>query len=95
MEDKKYEAEFLQLVMGLQGSAWMMLGKVANPITGKVERNIEAARSAIDTLMMLKEKTRGNLSQTEEDYLSDAIQQLQMNYMDEKDKPEEEVKQKE
>ncbi|MBU4501240.1 MAG: DUF1844 domain-containing protein, partial [Nanoarchaeota archaeon] len=63
MEDKeKNEAMFMQLIMGLQSSAWMLLGKVANPITGKMEKNLEGAKVTIDTIMMLKEKTKGNLS---------------------------------
>ena len=78
MEDDKklYEAQFMQLVMTLQSSAWMMLGKVTNPATGKIEKHLDAAKATIDTLMMLKEKTRGNLSKTEEDFLSNALQQL-------------------
>jgi|GEM_PF-355553 len=81
--EKVDEVLFYQLVMGLHGSAWMMLGKVANPMTGGVERNLEAARATIDTLAMLKAKTVGNLSEEEEAYLSNILQQLQLNYVDE------------
>jgi hypothetical protein len=88
--EKLYEAEFLQLVIGLHGSAWMLLGKVANPMTGKVERNLDAAKATIDTLAMLKAKTQGNLSKDEEDYLSNILQQLQLNYVDEAGKSVEE-----
>jgi len=87
MEDKeKNEAMFMQLIMGLQSSAMMLLGKVANPVTGKVEKNIEAAKATIDTLMMMKEKTKGNLSKVEEDYLNNTLNQLQLNYVEGKDK---------
>jgi hypothetical protein len=94
MEEAKYESEFMQLVMGLQGSAWMLLGKIANPITGTQEKNIEGAKAVIETLLMLKEKTRGNLSRAEESLLNGALQQLQLNYVDEmnkgiEEKPEE------
>ncbi len=93
MEEKeKNEAMFMQLIMGLQSSAWMLLGKVANPVTGKVEKNLEAAKATIDTLMMIKEKTKGNLTKVEEDYLNNTINQLQLNYVEEKDKKEEEKK---
>lgn len=83
--DKKemYEAQFMQLVMSLQGSAWMMLGKVMNPMTGKVEKDLEAAKATIDALLMLSEKTEGNLSKDEKEFLNNSIQELQMNYMDE------------
>ncbi len=84
--EKMDDVLFLQLVMGLHGSAWMLLGKVVNPVTGGVERNLEAAKATIDTLAMLKAKTLGNLSKEEEAYLSNILQQLQLNYVDEADK---------
>lgn len=77
------DALFMQLVMGLHGSAWMMLGKVMNPLTEKMEKNLDGAKAGIDTLMMLKDKTRGNLSKTEDEFLSNIIQQLQINYVEE------------
>lgn len=82
------EHEFMQLVIGLQGSCWMLLGKMANPVTGKQERDLDAAKSVIDTLLMLKEKTRGNLSKEEQSVLDLALQQLQLNYVDELSKPD-------
>lgn len=82
-EEKMQEALFMQLVVGLQSSGWMMLGKTPNPITGKIEKDLDAAKATIETLRMLKTKTRGNLSKTENDYLSNSIQQLQLNYVEE------------
>jgi hypothetical protein len=82
----EYESEFMQLVMGLQGSAWMLLGKIANPVTGKQEKHLDGARSVIDTLLMLKEKTKGNLSKAEDSLLNSSITQLELNYVDEVNK---------
>ena len=82
--ENKNEAIFMQLIMGLQSSAWMLMGKVANPVTGKVEKNLEAAKATIDTLIMLQEKTKSNLTKVEEDYLNNTISQLQLNYVEEK-----------
>ena len=99
MEDEQqiHEAQFMQLIMSLQGSAWMMLGKTMNPMTGKIDKNLEAAKSAIDTLVMLKAKTKGNLSKTEDDFLSNTLQQLQINFVEEskaeKEKPAEDKSQ--
>jgi len=97
-EDKMHEAQFMQLVMSMQSSAWIMLGKTINPMTGTIEKNLEVARSIIDTLLMLKAKTKGNLSKTEDAFLSNAIQQLQINFVEEmnnseKEKSKEEQKQ--
>ena len=82
--ENKNEAIFMQLIMGLQSSAWMLMGKVANPVTGKVEKNLEAAKATIDTLIMLQEKTKSNLTKVEEDYLNSTISQLQLHYVEEK-----------
>lgn len=91
-EATKMDLEFMQLVMGLHGSAWMMLGKVANPMTGKMDKNIDGAKATIDTLMMIQRKTMGNLSKEEEKFLSNTIQQLQLNYVEEaRSKPNEPV----
>ncbi len=89
-EDKMHEAQFMQLVMGMQSSAWMMLGKTINPMTGTIEKNLEAAKSIIDTLLILKAKTKGNLSRTEDSFLSNAIQQLQINFVEEMNNSEKE-----
>jgi len=47
--DKGREAAlFLQLVLGLQQAAMVALGKLMNPMSGKIERNLEGARNTID-----------------------------------------------
>lgn len=74
---------FLQFVFGLMQSGMMQLGKIVNPVTGKIEKDLSAAQSTIDLLMMLREKTRGNLDKTESDMLNNAISTLQLNYVDE------------
>ncbi|MEI6633581.1 MAG: DUF1844 domain-containing protein [Chlamydiota bacterium] len=81
--NKLHEARFLSLVLSLHGSAWMAMGKVANPMTGKVEKDIEAARGSIDLLETLRVKTRGNLTREEEKILANALGVLQLNFVDE------------
>jgi len=70
----------------------MLLGKVANPMSGKIEKNMEAAKATIDTLEMLKAKTKGNLSKEEEELVNGAVQQLQVNFVSESEKPDAEQK---
>ena len=48
---------FMQLVMMFQGAAYQQMGKVMNPATQKVERNLEQAKGSIDMIGMLEEKT--------------------------------------
>jgi hypothetical protein len=76
-------SEFLQLIMGLESSGWITLGKIANPMTGALEKDLESAKHVIDTLTMLKEKTKGNLSKSEESILNGALQNLQLNFVEE------------
>jgi len=77
------EGVFATLVLGLHSSAWISLGKVANPLTGKVERDLDGARHTIGVLEMLKEKTRGNLDEEEAKLVDGCISTLQMNYIEE------------
>jgi PBP1b-binding outer membrane lipoprotein LpoB len=77
------EILFLQLVSMFQVAAMQHLGKIVSPITNKVERELDQAKATIDILDMVKEKTEGNLSTTEEDFLTKALFELHMNYVDE------------
>ncbi|MEJ2052188.1 MAG: DUF1844 domain-containing protein [Calditrichota bacterium] len=79
---------FTYLVSTFYSSAWMQMGKMANPITNKVERDLQQAQFSIDLLDMLKEKTQGNLSDDESNLLEHAIKELKMNYMEEVKKDE-------
>ena len=77
------ELLFLQLVSMFQMAAMQQLGKIANPVSNEVERDLEQAKFSIDILDALKEKTDGNLSEAEKDYLEKVLFELHMNYVDE------------
>ena len=83
------EELFTYLVSTFYSSAWMQMGKMANPMTNKVERDLNQAQFTIDLLDMLQEKTKGNLSEDEDKLLTHAVKELKMNYMEEmkKEKP--------
>lgn len=74
---------FLQIVLGLQQAAMVSLGKLLNPISGKIERNLEGARNTIDTLAAIDARTRGNLEPDEQRVLTQVLTDLRMNYVDE------------
>ena len=59
------------------------LGKLMNPMTGKLERNLEAAKNTIDTLGAIEARTRGNLEPDEQRVLAQVLTDLRMNYVDE------------
>ena len=74
---------YYQLVLSMQAATMQHLGKVMSPVTGKVERNLEAARYSIDMLEMLQRKTVGNLSSDEQKLLDHVLHELRLNYLDE------------
>jgi hypothetical protein len=74
-------ALFLQLVLGLQQSGMMSLGKLMNPITRRIEQNLELAKDTIETLEALDGRTRGNLEPDEERVLRQVLTELRMNYV--------------
>lgn len=76
-------ALFLQLVLGLQQAAMVALGKLMNPMSGRIERNLDAAKNTIDTLGAIEARTRGNLESDEQRVLSQVLTELRLNYVDE------------
>ena len=80
---------FQALVLQLSQAAWAALGKVPNPITGTIERNLEAARLHIDTLAAVEKRTHGNLDETESKLLQRVLRDLQLNYVEESKRPDE------
>ncbi len=80
------EMYFAQLIAIFHSSAMVALGKLKNPATDKIERNLEQAKQAIDMLETLREKTKGNLSSTEQRMLDLALTELRLNFVDESNK---------
>ncbi len=74
---------FLQLVLMFQTAAFQQMGKIQNPITKKIERDLNQAKFSIDILGMLQDKTDGNLSPEEKKFLEHVLFELRMNYLDE------------
>ncbi len=96
---------FMYLVSSFELAAMQGLGKINNPVSGKIEKNIEQAQFAIDVLDMIRDKSKNNLSEFEIRFLENVASQLKLNYIDElnrkpdeekkhePDKPEDEIKQ--
>jgi len=84
--EQKQQALFMQLVLMFQQAAWQQLGKIPNPISNKIERNLEQARNSIDMLDMLKARTQNNLKDEEAKLLEEVLRTLKLNYVDEVDR---------
>ena len=87
---KKEDQLFIHLVNTFVQSAWISLGKVKNPVSDSLERNMEQATYYIDLLDMLQTKMKGNLSEWEEQYIIHSLSELKLNYIDEQKKGVEE-----
>lgn len=82
--NQKMEANFSVLTMSLASSAIMALGLAPDPQTQKIHKDKNMAKFNIDLLIMLKEKTKGNLAKEESQFLDSVISDLQMKYVQDK-----------
>ncbi len=76
-----FKLDFSTFIMSLTSSAFYHLGDIADPETGKTETNLPAVQQTIDMLIMLKEKTQGNLSEEEGKLLEQLTYELQMKFV--------------
>lgn len=82
----KNAALFFNLVMIFQSEAMRQMGKIKNPMTDKIDRDMDHAQFSIDMLDMLAARTKGNLAKEEEEFLNHVIRELKLNYVDEVNK---------
>jgi hypothetical protein len=85
-ESEKESALFMGLVLMFHAAAMQHMGKTKNPLSDKIERNLEQAQFVIDTLDAIASKTKGNLSEEETRFLANVIKELKLNYVEELDK---------
>jgi hypothetical protein len=74
-------ASFSVLVTMLASQAMVALGRMPDPVAGKVVVRHRLARHYIDTLSMLEEKTRGNLQPEETALLDAVLHDLRMSFV--------------
>ena len=83
---------FITLVSSLSSQAWIQMGKLKNPVSDKIEKNLEAASMSIDMLAMIQEKTKNNLNDYESKLLEQSVNDLKMNFVFEKNQSDESSK---
>jgi len=71
---------FENFVFGLYNTASIHMG-IRDPETGELIQNLSLARHTIDTLGMIQEKTKGNLTATESNLLENVLYNLRMGYL--------------
>ncbi len=65
-------------VFHLASQVGMALGETENPMTGRRETDLRAARFLIDTIAMLDAKTAGNRTPEEDEYLKGVLTNLRL-----------------
>lgn len=75
------EITFPSFIFSLSSTAFVSLGAVPDPETGKTEKNLPLAKQTIDLLGLLREKTRNNLSPEEDHLLDHLLYDLRMAYV--------------
>ncbi len=82
-EDTSAQApDFKFFITTLAIQAAICLGIMNNPVTNQKEENLTQAKFIIDTLDMLKEKTKGNLNQEEAEVLENMLYDLRMQFLE-------------
>ncbi len=71
---------FIEFVLMQAQNAAFTLGQIPHPQTGKAEVNLDMAQLLIDQLVMIQEKTKGNLNTDESRILAGTISNLQMGF---------------
>ena len=72
---------FTEFLMGVASSAFIYLGLVEHPATGRRQVDLNAAKESIDMLVMLRNKTKGNLTRGEEKFFEDLLADLRMQFV--------------
>jgi len=75
------EVTFTTLIMSLNSSALFHLGDIQDPDTGQTGRDLVLAKHTIDTLQLLKDRTKGNLTDKEEELLGHVLADLKLRYV--------------
>ncbi|MBM9529933.1 DUF1844 domain-containing protein [Desulfoprunum benzoelyticum] len=75
------EVTFPAFIMSLNTSVLYHLGEIGDPATGRREPDFDLARHAIDTLVLLEQKTRGNLDKDEEELLKNIIYDVKLRFV--------------
>lgn len=75
------EVTFSSFYMALYSAVLLHLGEIPDPTTGQREKNLLLAKHTIDTLSMLQEKTKGNLTAEEDKMLQNTLYELKMRYV--------------
>jgi len=74
--------DFPTLIMSFASASMISMGLVPDPVTGEIQKNLLIAQQNIDVISLLREKTRGNVTQDEERLMEQILYELRMHYIE-------------
>ena len=81
MSSNKSIMDFSNIVLSYAVNATIHLGLAPDPSTGKIETDLNRAKDLIDILDTLKQKTTGNLTDSELKVMDETLSNLKMLYV--------------
>ena len=73
--------DFISYLANLVETGRLYLERIPNPETDEVVTNFPLVKHIIDTIEMLEEKTKGNLTAPEANFLANTLYELRMGYV--------------
>ena len=73
--------DFISYLANLVETGRLYLEGIPNPETDEVVTNLPLVKHIIDTIEMLEEKTKGNLTAPEANFLANTLYELRMGYV--------------
>ena len=81
MSSNQSVMDFSNIVLSYAVNATIHLGLAPDPSTGKIETDLNRAKDLIDILDTLKQKTTGNLTDSESKVIDETLSNLKMLYV--------------
>ncbi len=75
---ESFKLDFSGFILSLNTSVLIHLGEIPDPESRQRTINMSAANHTINILEVLEEKTRGNLSEEEQNLINDVLYELRM-----------------
>jgi hypothetical protein len=75
------EVNFSSFVLSLSSSILLHLGEIADPQSGEKKKDLPLAKQTIDIITLLKDKTKGNLTDDEQELLEHLLYDMRMRFV--------------
>ncbi len=75
------EVNFSSFLLSLSSSILLHLGEIADPQSGEKKKDLALAKQTIDIITLLKDKTKGNLTEEEKNLLEHLLYDLRMRFV--------------